>query len=101
MFNHSKHFKLYVLLFIAMLTWGLSWTNGKILGNYENIKLIIFWRFLLASIFFYPILKLTKYPIKPNIKSIPFIVRSGFKLFFTLSIVFMSCVRPSNAKNSA
>ena len=74
MFNHSKHFKLYVLLFIAMLTWGLSWTNGKILGNYENLKLIIFWRFLLASIFFYPILKLRKHPIKPDINSIPFIV---------------------------
>ena len=86
MFNHSKHFKLYILLFIAMLTWGLSWTNGKILGNYENIKLIIFWRFLLASIFFYPILKLTKYPIKPNIKSIPFIIINA--IFIILYNIF-------------
>ncbi len=82
MFNHSKNFKLYVLLFIAMLTWGLSWTNGKILGNYENVNLIIFWRFLIASIFLYPILKYTKCPIKPNICSVPFIVINAIFIIF-------------------
>ena len=35
------------------------------------------------------------------VKSIPLIFNSGFKLTFILSIVFISCVRPSKAKNSA
>jgi len=35
------------------------------------------------------------------VKSIPLIFNFGFKLTFILSIVFISCVKPSRAKNSA
>ena len=43
-----------------MLSWGLSWTNAKIVGQYGEAPLIMVWRFLLAAISIAPILKLSK-----------------------------------------
>ena len=40
---------------VAMVTWGLSWTNAKILGEYGNAQLIMLWRFFFATISFAPI----------------------------------------------
>ena len=59
---------LQTLLLIGMLTWGLSWTNGKILGDYENVEVIITWRFFFAFIAFLPFLLLSKTPYFPLIK---------------------------------
>jgi len=47
--------KFQMLLVLAMMTWGLSWTNGKILGNYNSVEIIILWRFFFAALFFFPI----------------------------------------------
>ena len=65
-----------------MLSWGLSWTNGKILGNYENITLIIFWRFVFASLFFFPALILTNSPLIPSKKNLPLIVLNAILIIF-------------------
>ncbi|MBA66171.1 MAG: hypothetical protein CMG55_10260 [Candidatus Marinimicrobia bacterium] len=56
---HNKQWSLTILMVLAMLTWGLSWTNAKILGFYANAPLIMFWRFFLASITFSFVLKLS------------------------------------------
>ena len=53
-----------------MLSWGLSWTNGKILGEYGNVNIIIVWRFFFASLFFFPYLLYTKKSLLPNRNSI-------------------------------
>ena len=45
---------------LAMITWGLSWTNAKILGTYVDPPLVMFWRFLLASLSFVFVLIITK-----------------------------------------
>lgn len=51
---------LYILLTLAMLSWGLSWTNGHILAGYDiAIAHLIFWRFLLAGILFAPVVFFT------------------------------------------
>jgi len=63
-----------ILLLIGMLTWGLSWTNGKILGSYGNVNVIITWRFFFAFIAFSPFLILSKNPFYPSKASIPFIL---------------------------
>lgn len=63
-----------ILLLIGMLTWGLSWTNGKVLGNYDNVNVIISWRFFFAFIAFFPFLISSEYPLIPPKKSIPFIL---------------------------
>ena len=38
---------------VAMIFWGLSWTNAKILGQYANAPLVMFWRFFFATISFW------------------------------------------------
>jgi drug/metabolite transporter (DMT)-like permease len=43
-------------MLFAMLIWGLSWTNGKILGRYTTATVLMFWRFLLATLSFLPFL---------------------------------------------
>jgi len=50
--HQRKDLKLTVLMVLGMLTWGLSWTNAKILGLYADAPLIMFWRFLFATISF-------------------------------------------------
>ncbi|NOZ75186.1 MAG: DMT family transporter [FCB group bacterium] len=51
---------LYLLLILAMLTWGLSWTNGHILASYDiAVAHLIFWRFLMAGTLFAPVVFLT------------------------------------------
>jgi len=49
--KRSEHTFLYIIMIIGMALWGLSWTNGKILGTYTSIPLLMFWRFLIAGIF--------------------------------------------------
>ena len=78
--------KFQILLFLAMMTWGLSWTNGKILGNYDNIEIIILWRFFFAALFFFPILIYAKVSKLPPLRSLPYIILNA--LFIILYNIF-------------
>jgi len=51
-----------------MFSWGVSWSNAKILGEYFSPTTIMFWRFLIASIILFPFLFLLKID-KNKIKS--------------------------------
>ena len=53
-------------MILAMLSWGLSWTNAKILGQYCGAPLIMVWRFFLAAISIAPVLKISNITFKPN-----------------------------------
>ena len=44
----------------AMIIWGLSWTNAKILGTYTDPLILMFWRFVIAGFGFLPILPFIK-----------------------------------------
>ena len=59
---------------IAMLTWGLSWTNAKILGQYADAPLIMVWRFFFASLSFAPLLKLSDDSLRLTKDNIYFIL---------------------------
>ena len=50
MMIEERAWKLYLMMVFAMVIWGLSWTNAKILGLYADAPLITFWRFVIASI---------------------------------------------------
>ena len=69
----EKQWKLSIMMVFAMITWGLSWTNAKILGTYADAPLIMFWRFVLASICFLFIAG-TNGSLKIPTKAIPTIV---------------------------
>ena len=72
--HHIKDIKLNILMVIAMLTWGLSWTNAKILGQYADAPLIMVWRFFFASLSFAPLLKLTNDSLQLTKDNIYFIL---------------------------
>ena len=55
----SEHLWLYVIMIIAMASWGLSWTNGKILGTFTSVPNLMFWRFLIAAGAMIPVLIFT------------------------------------------
>jgi drug/metabolite transporter (DMT)-like permease len=76
--KQSLHFQ--ALLFSGMLIWGLSWTNGKILGIYGNVHVIISWRFLFAALGFIPVLLFNKIIFTPPIKSMPFIILNSISI---------------------
>ena len=48
----------------AMVIWGLSWTNGKILGTYTDPQVLMFWRFLISAIVILPVTIIFKNNIK-------------------------------------
>ena len=68
----TKQWQLSTMMVLAMITWGLSWTNAKILGTYADPPLIMFWRFVIASICFFFII--VREPFKIPMKIIPIII---------------------------
>ena len=58
--SNSKNLRLKILMVLAMLTWGLSWTNAKLIGQYSDAQLIMVWRFFFASISLIPVLIISK-----------------------------------------
>ena len=64
-----------------MVTWGLSWTNAKIVGMYGDAPLMTFWRFVFATLSFAPIVYFTKNSFSINGKSLRFIALNA--LFMT------------------
>ncbi len=72
------------LLLLAMFFWGTGWSALKILTENLSMDVIIFWRFLLMSLAFLPILYFFKVPIRLNFSAIKFIFASS-----VLNIGFM------------
>jgi len=70
-----------------MATWGLSWTNGKILSQYCSSSILAFWRFFLSSIFMIPVILITNNSFKVNVDGIKYII-IGAILIFCYNIFF-------------
>ena len=66
-----KDLTLNTLMILAMLSWGLSRTSAKLVGQYADAPLIMVWRFLIAAISIAPILLITK---------ISFFIESSYKI---------------------
>ena len=79
---NNKQF-IYLLIF-AMLLWGGGWSALKILTLSLPIEVIIFWRFFIMSLAFFPILYFLQKPISLNRESLKYIVGSS-----VLNILFM------------
>jgi drug/metabolite transporter (DMT)-like permease len=58
-----------ILLILAMVSWGISWTSAKIMGQYIDATTAIFYRFLFSTISFFPIFPLLK--LNFSFKEIP------------------------------
>lgn len=75
----------YFLLFIAMIGWGGSWVNVKVLSNYINEFETMFFRFFITSITMIPIILVLKKSFKIDIKS--------FLLVILTAIVFIAYMK--------
>lgn len=64
--NNRKDSLFIILLIIAMVSWGISWTSAKIMGQYIDPITAIFTRFVVASITFIPLFTLLKKSISPR-----------------------------------
>ena len=80
---NKSHFPilLYILMILAMATWGLSWTNAKVLSDYGPSSVVAFWRFFFSSIVMIPVLWLTGNDFR--------VTRQGMKYIFP-GAVFIS-----------
>ena len=66
-----------------MLSWGISWSNAKILGEYFSPTTIMFWRFLIATISLIPFLFFIKFDMgKIKSQSIKIILASTLLCFY-------------------
>ena len=80
---NKSHFPilLYTLMILAMATWGLSWTNAKVLSDYGPSSVVAFWRFFFSSIAMIPVLLITGNDFR--------VTRQGMKYIFP-GAVFIS-----------
>ena len=60
----------YMLLFIAMIGWGASWVNAKVLSAYINEFEMIFIRYAITVVSMIPIILTMKLSFKIDIKSL-------------------------------
>jgi len=60
----------YILMVLAMLGWGASWVNVKILGTYINYDELIFYRYMITTITMIPVLYYMKLSFKISLKNL-------------------------------
>lgn len=72
----------FFLLFLAMVAWGGSWVNVKILGHYISAFEMIFLRFGITAITMIPIIVWLKHSFKIDLKSFGLVVLAALALIF-------------------
>lgn len=72
----------FFLLFLAMVAWGGSWVNVKILGHYISAFEMIFLRFSITAITMVPIMLWLKHSFKIDLKSFGLVVLAALMLIF-------------------
>ena len=75
-----EELKFTIIMVVAMVTWGYSWTSAKILGPYGEVAVKIFLRFFLAAIALIPILIKYKVPFIVNKRGVQFILVNALAL---------------------
>lgn len=68
------------LLFLAMIGWGASWVNIKVLSNYLNEFETMFFRFFITSITMLPIIIILRKSFRIDIKSFFWILLTSITL---------------------
>ncbi len=79
---------IYVVIF-AMIIWGVSWASAKMITNYTNFEVILFWRLLVTFVSLVPVLWITKDSFRISKKAIPFVVCGGLVMLFYNALFFL------------
>jgi len=74
--------RVYLLLALAMVTWGVSWSSGKVVSVYTTPEIIMFWRFLITSLFMIPAVIFFDRNFKVNRRAALYILAGAILLTF-------------------
>lgn len=55
-----------VIIIVAMLFWGGSWTSAKIITTSAASEVLVFWRFLVTFLSFIPLIFIMRIPLRIN-----------------------------------
>ena len=85
--SNDNHWRLLILMTLAMISWGLAWTNAKIVNQYLNHYNLTFIRFLLGFLTLLPFTFKKIFKIEINFKIFLNILITSI-LFFLYNIFF-------------
>ena len=73
----SKNIHLYIVMILAMISWGASWPAAKIVGQYANPQDLIVWRFAFALVAMLIVMKIFNITLTFPVKSLKFVVSAS------------------------
>jgi drug/metabolite transporter (DMT)-like permease len=79
----------YILLFLAMIFWGLSWPSSKVVTAYTDSSTLLFFRFLFSSLAFLPIIFVKKIDLSLNKIKLKSIILGGLFFFIYNQFFFL------------
>lgn len=79
----------YILLFFAMIAWGGSWVNMKILSSYLNEFETMFFRFAITAITMIPIILVLKKSFKISLKSLFLVLLTSISLIAYMKYFYL------------
>jgi len=79
----------YLLLFLAMIGWGASWINAKVLSRYIDAYDMIFFRFAATALTMVPIIIVLKKSFKIDFKTLLIVFASSIVLIAYMRYYFL------------
>lgn len=79
----------YFLLFLAMIGWGASWVNIKILSNYLNEFETMFFRFFITAVTMIPIIIVLKKSFKISLKNLILVTLTSLTLIAYMKYFYL------------
>jgi drug/metabolite transporter (DMT)-like permease len=72
-----------------MIIWGVSWASAKMITNYTNFEVILFWRLIVTFVSLVPVLWITKDSFRITKKALPYVVSGGLVMLFYNALFFL------------
>ncbi|MEA3353561.1 MAG: EamA family transporter [Campylobacterota bacterium] len=78
----------YLLMILAMISWGASWVNAKVISDYISAQELVFYRYLVTVVTLIPVLIYMRKSFKIDIKTI-FLALLASSFLILYSIFFL------------
>lgn len=78
----------FILLIFAMFLWGASWVSGRYIAQVANYESVVFYRFLLTTLFFIPVILFLKPKMKLEFKNITQVILGTILILFHATFFF-------------